>query len=506
MKFSQIKTLALVALGIKSLDATALTAEQKETLTGAFGEGFTTKFESALTESDPETKSTELHSAMKAFFAPQAEEASAALATQLTALKAENEKQKTMIATLLNSAEEIPAPETNNNRGIGTALPALKINASADHYAAVFAAINAGSFGVAESSTIDVKALKTEFGAYLSQGTTNLNIVRQLFNGFTSAPEFRTVTAITEYRALQAQINSVVQKFSSKWTPKGNAKFTPLTIKNRRHKINVPIIPADVLDSYLLHLYDESLSPDQMPITKYYIQELLMPRISDDIELRMIFKGKYVENTDPNVATDPEESMDGIETILITEKAKASSKINFFTQTINWVTATDKQVIDFINAFADFVDDKLKIKKIYASKFVKKRYQRAYENLYGVNNKVLGGLNKAAEVDFVDMVVANLDGMADSPIIFATSPGNMVKLQSKNTPPNIINDVQVQDYEVKIFGEFWLGVGFEIAELTFAYVPEDYTDAQTGLKPSNQFPDGTTPAVDAGSGSVGGGI
>ncbi|NJI75843.1 hypothetical protein HCX49_21840 [Sphingobacterium kitahiroshimense] len=509
MKFSQIKTIFFSALGITTLADNKLTADQEETLKTVFGEDPLAKFKAGLSAENPEDHATGIHAAMKAFFTPQAEEATADIAAQLQAVQAENNRLKAesaanrqTIATLLDTPENLPNSENLEGLGQQASKP-MKVNTVATHYAR---AMTYSLTGVAPSGkgSIDVADLRQEFGTYLSQGVNNLDIIKQIFNGFTSSKHFRTVPATTEYRAVQSMINSVVQQFKPKWTPKGKTKFTPLKIPNFRHKINVEIIPSDVVDSYMFHLYDESLSPSQMPITKYIINVMILPQILDDIELRMIFKGKYVESTDDE-ATPAEESMDGIETFLIKEKAKANTKVNFFPQTINWVTATDAQVVKFVENFADFVDDKLKIKTISASKFVKKRYQRAYESVYGGGQKQVGGMNPNAEVDYVEMEIIHLDGMGNSPIIFATVPGNMVKLRHINEAPNIINKIVEGHYQLDVVGEFWLGAGFAIAEALFAYVPDGY-DPQDGLKPDDEFPDGTTPAVDAGSGSGAGGM
>ncbi len=509
MNWNKIKTLVLSVLGITSIAENKLTAEQEEVLKQAYGEHVLEKFKAGLASEKPEEHARIVFDAMRAFFAPEAEQASTDVANKLRVALEDNAKKDRLIAALMESPEDNPIAEVNEFQGKAGVSKVMTVMRKAAHYALVFSAMNTGAMVDADAATIDVQELRQEFGTYLSQNQNNLTIHRNIFNGFTSAEHFRTVAAVTEYRALQAQINSVSQQFNAKWTPAGNAKFTPLTIKNYRHKINYPIIPADVLDSYLLKLYDEGLSPDQMPITKYIINELVYPKLMDDIELRMVFKGKYVEKADPNAPSSPEESMNGIETQLISEKALGSaSKMNFFTETINWVTASDEEVVKFVEKFADFVDDKLKIKKIYASKFVKKRYQRAYENYYGKGTKVVGGMNKTAEVDYVEMEITAIDGMSNSPIIFATTPGNLVKLRNKNTPPSVINDVQKHDYEVRLYGEYWLGVGFEIAEFVFAYVPATYTDAQQGLRPSTEFPDGTSPVdgSSAGSGSGTGGV
>ncbi|GAA4137885.1 hypothetical protein GCM10022216_14400 [Sphingobacterium kyonggiense] len=504
MNWNKIKAVFFKAMGITSLAENKLSAEQKEILKGFFGESALAKFEAGLASENPEEHSKGIYDAMKAIIAPEAEKATSELAAKLKVALEDNAKKDKLIAALSEEPEGIPQSENTEFQGKAGVPKVLNVMRKAAHYALVYGAMATGAFVSADAATIEVDQLKTEFGTYLSQNQTNLQIHTQIFNGFTSAEHFRTVPATTEYRATQAHINSVSQQFNAKWTPAGNAKFTPLTIKNYRHKINYPIVPAEVLDTYLLHLYDEGLSPDQMPITKYIINKLVFPKLMDDIEKRMVFKGKYKLKTDPNAASSPEDSMDGIETILIAEKANPATKMKFFTKSIDWATATDEQVVKFVEDFADFVDDDLKIKKIYSSKSVKKRYQRAYEKHYGTGSKVVGGMNKEAEVDYVEMEIHALDGMSKSPIIFATTPGNMVKLRNKSTPPNVINDVQKKDYEVRLFGEYWLGVGFEIAEFVFAYVPDSYTDAQQGLLASNKYPDGTSPkTTTTGSGAGG---
>ncbi|WP_149525655.1 hypothetical protein [Sphingobacterium hotanense] len=505
MNWNKIKAVFLKAMNVTSLAENKLNAEQRETLKEIFGESALEKFEAGLAAENPEEHSKGIFEAMKAVFAPEAQQATTELAAQLQAAIAENKKKDSLIQALMESPEDLPKAETNEFQSKGGIPKVMSVMRKAGHYAAAFGFLATGTMISAQGKTIDVGAVRDEFGTYLSQNGNNLEIVRQLFTGFSSSKYFKTVPAVTEHRAVQAQINSVVQKFTPKWTPKGNTKFTPLVIKNRRHKINVPIIPAEVLDSYLFHLYDERLSPDQMPITKYIWEQLIYPQILDDIELRMIFKGKYVEVTDPNVATDPEDSMDGIETILVQQKALGqASKINFTTDTINWDTATAEEILDFFENFVDDLTPLYKNKKmnIYVSPEIYRKYQRAYKKVWGQNSGQDGDFG-TAKIDYSVNTLVSLDGMSGSPIVFSTPAENMVKLRHKNEVPLVINDVQKHDYEVRLYGEFWLGVGFQIAEAVFAYVPQGY-DPQAGLRPSDQFPDGTSP--DDGSASSNGGL
>lgn len=511
MKFSQIKTIFFSALGITTLADNKLTADQEETLKTVFGEDPLAKFKAGLSAENPEDHATGIHAAMKAFFAPEADAATTQIAEQLKASLAEQEKQKKIISALMDTPENIPEAQHEAfsftpKAGVSKVMNVMR---TAAHYALVFGALATGSMVQANAATIDVEQLRTEFGTYLSQQGNNLRIHSQVFNGFTSSPYFRDVAALTEYRAIQSQINSVTQQFNAVWTPAGSVKFTPITVKNFRHKINYPIIPADVLDSYLLYLYDETLAPDQMPITKYIIHEQLYPKLLEDIEKRMIFKGKFVEKSDPNASSTPEDSMDGLAYQLITEKANTGTRIKFPALTINWDTATPQQIVQFFQSFVDAIDKKFGITEIFASDTIRTKYIRAYETVFGGGQKYVGGMNPEAKIDFSSVKIVALDGMEGLPIVFATTSGkngNMIKLRHKNTPPQVINDVQKHGYEVRLFGEYWLGVGFEFADLVYAYVPEGYTDPQADLKPSNQFPDGTTPALDAGSGSGAGGM
>src|SRR5690606_17309178 len=185
------------------------------------------------------------------------------------------------------------------------------------------------------------------------------------------------------------QCNSEYKRVASRVTPQCYDNVTPMSINNCRHKNNVPIIPAEVLDSYLFYLYDESLSPDQMPITKYIWEQLIYPQILDDIELRMIFKGKYEEVAASDMPTDPEQGMDGIETILVDQNVlRSSSKINFASHTSNWASATDQEVLTFFDTFVDILKPLYRYKRmnIYVAPEIYRRYQRAYKKIWGTNS------------------------------------------------------------------------------------------------------------------------
>lgn len=523
MNFKMMMAMVLRILGIANFNKDAsnkmvLEEAQETKLKETFGAEFTNIFTKGLsdfTESNAEQNSSAAQDAggigdqmMEALRQHNANALNAKMEgvlTKMADLETKNQTLEGLIAKLSDTEETLP--EANGGFKISSkegVAAVMKVNMSKPHYKAVTSFMQTGSAMAASGTTIEVGDLKQEFGTYLNI-QRNLDIITQLFQGFTSAKYFKTVFAVTEWRASQALITSVVQQFSSEWTPSGKAKFTPITIKNRRHKINVPIKPAEVLDSYIFFLYDEQLSPDQMPITKYIIENLIKPKILQDIELRMIFKGKFVEALDVeenDAATPPEDAMDGLETILVEAKASADKGILFFTPSFayNWVNASDEDVIKFFNEYVDWISPMYQgfAMNVYCSREHWKRYRRAYKNIWGTNSGQAGDFGTDT-IDFSTNTLVPLDGMYGSPVLFATPKDNMIKLRNKNEVPNIINDIQKSNYTVKIFGEFWLGVGFAIGEGVFAYVPAGYnpktkvvaTHGEAHLFPGEEESDGS---------------
>ena len=60
--------------------------------------------------------------------------------------------------------------------------------------------------------------------------------------------------------------------------------------------------------------------------------------------------------------------------------------------------------------------------------------------------------------------------MIGSKMFFITPKENFIHLLSKNKGANKIW-LQAENYDVKVFAEWWEAVGFLIAEAVFAYVP-----------------------------------
>lgn len=281
-------------------------------------------------------------------------------------------------------------------------------------------------------------------------------------------------TAITKVKGLYPQgsmlVTNVVQGFSANWNDMGALQIDSKTLKNYRHKVNFGFTPDQVQGSYWAYLYQEGLSPEEMPITKYVVEQMLLPKVTDDcatLSVKGVYNGAAL-GTFGN-------AMNGIEKIILDLFAGVPGTDH--TPFKVPVTAlTDTNIVDQVTVFERNIPEKLKgkVKKIFMSHSNKERYILQYEEQFGQNTMVnqnktttrLGGR------EIVGLKQMTTDDM------FATIEGNFVRLVDFFDGKPAITDVQKQDYKVKYFMEWWKGYDFLVNELVLV---ANYTDAEYGL-------------------------
>jgi len=333
------------------------------------------------------------------------------------------------------------------------------------------------TMGGGPNDTIDVSEINEEFGTYISDPATRFTIFREMLRPTQSRTYMTKVLAINEWRDAQARIDSIIQQFVAIWTPLGKVKYTPLKIVNRRHKINMPIVPDDITGGYLTYLYNEELTPDQMSVTQYIIDMLLRPRISDDIEYKMIANGKYVplDPTDVNEGDAGQatgSSMDGFLTILADQAADPATKVNFWTPTVPF---TEDNSVEYFEAYAKWIkktNPTLGIAglNVYCDPDMEETRRNKYREMFPFTKEADFGKTK---IDFSNITIVPLENMRGSGVLFSTPQENFIELHHINEASGATKlFLQLQNYEVRVFGEFWLAVGFAVAEWVFAAMPQ----------------------------------
>lgn len=488
MKIARILSIMAAAIGLKELavkdGALELSEEQRAKLEGIYGAEFMKKVDAAIAD---DKSALEL----------------------LQSITADNEAKDKTIAQLQASIAKLseepePKPQAQAVPAPGAKAPkTFQLNAGAAHNIIAAKALSEG-LGVAMAAvstgatgTINTSDLVTEFGAVMPANTRIEILAKRIYNGFEDSKYFRKITSNTNYKASSALMTEVSQQFTPAWTPKGGVKFTPIEIVYRRHKINAEFIAADILESWLQYLYEQGKTPAEMPIIKYIIENHLLPKVTDDIVLSMIAKGKFVDHNDGSVEDGDEgsaavDSMDGIETILVEGKKTTGCNMNFFKNAVDYTTLTAAQLLAYVNSFVDAISPLFaRIFNVYCSPEFLTAYQRAD---FEVNGKYTASENDG-KIRFSRFSLVALQSMYGSKIIFATPAENMVMLVDYAKAESCINDIQVQNYKVKVFGEYSLATGFLVAEAVYAAVPDDYepTVADDPIEASDAWEHGSSP-------------
>ena len=201
-----------------------------------------------------------------------------------------------------------------------------------------------------------------------------------------------------------------------------------------------------------------------------------MPKVQDDVTRIMLGKGKYAEPTsvtkDGDVGTSAVSSMDGIETILVEDKAAATRKFNHFKAVKNPFTLTGQALLDYVASFVKAISKYFVNKPlIYCSEEFLEHYQAQD---FAVNGKYTGqGVGNA--IRFSGFSFQPMKCMYGSPILFSTPKSNLVMLVDYASASNCVNKIEEHHYDVDVMGEYSLSVGFKIADAVFAAVPDSYT-------------------------------
>ena len=462
-----------------------LTAEQKQRLTDKYGEQFVNGFAADLAKMQVEGEEVNL--------TLSAEEKLELDASRIELQNLKNridalEKEKKTFEATIEKLEKEPANAGGQKVPVSEIEAQLKKNGVdlslkhnrflADYMQGKVQAAYSGD------STIDTSELKTEFGKYVD--SNRLEILKGLFGQTESTQYMSTIiTDKTEVRANQASvIGTVLQQFVPAWTPSGAAKFTPLTIKNYKCKLNVPIIPSDIMEDIIGYMYDEQASTLQsMPVVRYILFQLIFPKLDEERE-QALATGRYVENVADGggafSASTPGETMNGYLTQLVDKYNYDADDAHTTKSGIRWLqkgveiitTGSSKNVRTTIDAAVKEVADLYplyakKAMKVHIDPVLADAYRREYlEEYKWLKNQ--DGTHKN-DIDFSNFTFAELEGLRGTGCFFITPKENFKHLMSHN-PQKVTLRFQEQDYEVKIFGEWWEGTGFWMAEAIFAYI------------------------------------
>lgn len=446
---------------------------QEEQLKQKYGEKFVESFKKDLAEFEKDGAAAE--SAVTDEVKAQLEGERESNAKLMERIKALQEVEKQLKADIeardktierLSKEPDADAGEsvTDNDKGMAKKF---KPDMSLAHNQWIDAAYKGAAYS--GNTTVETTELQKEFGKYVN--SERLQILKDLVGTTESIRYMSTVvTDKTEVRAVQAAIDSVLQQFVPKWTPKSKSSFTPLTIKNFKCKINVPITPSDIMEDILGYLYDENLDPQDMPVVRYILYQLIFPKLAEERE-QALAVGVYKENTastDGGAASAALDCMDGYVTQLKALKKAENDKVTWL---LDGEKLTDETLLDQIDKAVDQVKPLYRKKTmfVHADPDLVIKYSRAYREKYPWLKNQDG---EKVKIDFTNFTFAPLEGMRGTGVFFITPKENFKHLMSKDPQRTSIR-MQTFHYDVHIMAEWWEATGFWLAEAIFAYIPPE---------------------------------
>lgn len=315
---------------------------------------------------------------------------------------------------------------------------------------------------------INLQEVRTELGNFLRKN--NKEVTAAVYGMDVQLNKYaRKVTKVKgRYPALHSIVGHVVQGFASTWNAIGTATFKVNELLAYHQKVNFQITPSEVEHSWLAELYDEQKTPKEQPISKHIWEQLLMPRVVDDVNI-LSGIGVY----DANDLATFGKSMNGIQKMLALGAANAENPM--YKIALNALTPAN--ILDEMTKYERAIPERLKnrIKTIFCGVDRLEDYKIAYEEEFGSHTLIKDGDSMRSRLG--NRTIVGLQALSGTDIIFSTPDGNLLQLIDAFDKPQV-TDVQVQDYDVKIFMEFWLGYGFYINQLVLV---ANYENTTTGL-------------------------
>ena len=476
--FEKVMSLVLSFLGVSAFDKdkdgkSFLLPEQEKMLKDKYGEKFLESFKKDLQEFEKDGAAAEsaVTEAIKAELAAE-KESNEKLMERIKALQQKEKEMKVTIEKLSVSPSDYNGEEVAGDNKSGE-MKKFKPDMSLIHNQVLFK-------GAAYSgnTTIDTTELQKEFGKYVN--SERLQIMKDLVGTTESIRYMSTiVTDKTEVRAMQAAIDSVLQQFVPFWTPKSKSTFTPLTIKNYKCKINVQIKPSDIMEDILGYLYDENLDPQDMPVVRYILYQLIFPKLAEEREQALavgVFKENTSATSDGSAASAALDCMDGYVTQLKALKTAENDKVTWLLDG----TALSDDAETFLGQIDQAVEQvkplyRNKTMYVHADPNLVTKYARAYREKYPWLKNQDG---EKMKIDFTNFTFAPLEGMRGTGVFFITPKENFKHLMSKDPQRTSIR-METNHYNVDIMAEWWEATGFWLAEAIFAYIPPEETEKES---------------------------
>jgi len=296
---------------------------------------------------------------------------------------------------------------------------------------------------------------------YIDGGQNERDLNRLLLFDNTFAKNATTVPTQNQViKMALATLTEIIQGFQNKWTPKGTVDFEPNEIILTKLKVDYEFYPDDVEESWLGFLASNNLDRKTWPIVRWIAEKLFIPQIVDDLERNALYKGVKQPIT-VGTASTTAASMNGLKYYL-----QNKTGINRLTP-----IALDASVIyDQIEKLYEEIQEEYQ--SLNMGIYLAPKWYRAFLK----DKRTLGyyQITKPGEInsslDFSPANVIGMPSMIGTDDIFITHKSNLIYGVKKSENQSRVQ-IENIDRLVKLYTDFFLGVGFAINQAVWTTVP-----------------------------------
>lgn len=308
---------------------------------------------------------------------------------------------------------------------------------------------------------MDIELLLEDFGRYYENAGQNQSRIKSKIRAKSSIDEEATLitTNDTVWKAAEARMTRVIQPFQKLWTPIETLSLIPVEIRQYRVKIDQPSYPDDLKDTWAGFLTDTNLNRAEWIFVRWIVEEHILPQAQQDLELNEKYKGEYVAPTS-GVAGAAGTSMNGLKTIINTHITDGR-----ITPIATGALDNDNKI--FVQQIEDWADQ---INPLYTNypmtlKMSPERYRKFIRGMNSLYNTNYAQTDVAMLWQYPIKVKPEL-AMTGSDKIFMTTKENFITLRKDLANQSKVK-AETLDRLLKIFTDFYMGLGFVIPELVF---------------------------------------
>jgi len=313
------------------------------------------------------------------------------------------------------------------------------------------------------NTTITPTDVITAYGSfYIDGGQSQKDLLTRPFFPFGTRDAFTNFpTNDTQVRWSDVQIGEILQPYQDTYTPKGSVVFKPVTVSLFQVKVDQKFNPNSLVNTWLGFLTNNKTDRKTWPFVRWIIEYYLVNQLQEDLETKAVYTGDQAAIV-PGTAGAAADCIDGIKKI-INDAIIAGDIVPIATG----ASAVDPK--DYCTQIEEFV--KRVPKRFWTKKMTLNmspdnalKYIEGKDQKYNTQYAKEGVL--ATVKNFSNISVAGRQSMDASDKIWMTPIDNVV-MPVKGFENSKGFELESVDREVKIWTDFWFGLGFLLKDIVF---------------------------------------